>query len=65
MLKQSKHDLYMVQMRLTWVSGDKKPQQVQYGDGKSRTSAVTTFSQDDMHSELPIILPYICFLRSN
>lgn len=50
----------MVQMRLTWVSGDKKPQQVQYGDGKSQTSAVTTFSQDDMHSELPIILlPYI------
>lgn len=39
-------------MRLTWVSGDKKPQQVQYGDGKSQTSAVTTFSQDDMHSSV-------------
>lgn len=44
--------LYMLeQMRLTWVSGDKEPQQVQYGDGKSETSQVSTFSQDDMCSE--------------
>ncbi|KAJ0037534.1 hypothetical protein Pint_23839 [Pistacia integerrima] len=35
-------------MRLTWVSGDKEPQKVQYGDGKSETSQVSTFSQDDM-----------------
>ncbi|XP_028760592.1 probable inactive purple acid phosphatase 27, partial [Neltuma alba] len=35
-------------MRVTWVSGDKKPQQVQYADGKTETSQVTTFSQDDM-----------------
>ncbi|GLT92891.1 hypothetical protein SLE2022_107030 [Rubroshorea leprosula] len=39
-------------MRLTWVSGDKQPQQVQYGGGKSETSQVTTFSQDDMCSVL-------------
>ncbi|TYH89920.1 hypothetical protein ES332_A13G015700v1 [Gossypium tomentosum] len=38
-------------MRLTWVSGDKEPQQVQYGDGKSQTSEVTTFSAADMCSE--------------
>ncbi|XP_008231438.1 PREDICTED: probable inactive purple acid phosphatase 27 [Prunus mume] len=37
-------------IRLTWVSGDQKPQQVQYGDGKKQTSQVTTFSQDDMQS---------------
>ncbi|KAL7615655.1 hypothetical protein Lser_V15G03591 [Lactuca serriola] len=35
-------------MRLTWVSGDKNPQQVQYANGKSQTSRVTTFSQDSM-----------------
>ena len=39
-------------MRITWVSGDKALQQVQYGDGKMQTSGVTTFSQDDMISEL-------------
>ncbi|PQQ15978.1 putative inactive purple acid phosphatase 27 [Prunus yedoensis var. nudiflora] len=37
-------------IRLTWVSGDQKPQQVQYGAGKKQTSQVTTFSQDDMQS---------------
>ncbi|KAH1141050.1 hypothetical protein GLYMA_12G012000v4 [Glycine max] len=37
-------------MRLTWVSGDKEPQQIQYGNGKTVASAVTTFSQDDMCS---------------
>ncbi|XP_027354282.1 probable inactive purple acid phosphatase 27 [Abrus precatorius] len=35
-------------MRLTWVSGDREPQKVQYESGKTATSAVTTFSQDDM-----------------
>ncbi|KAK1316388.1 putative inactive purple acid phosphatase 27 [Acorus calamus] len=40
-------------MRLTWVSGDGKPQQVQYGDGKSISSTVTTFTQDDMCSSIP------------
>ncbi|KAF4347639.1 hypothetical protein G4B88_024277 [Cannabis sativa] len=35
-------------MRVTWVSGDNKPQQVQYGDGKTQTSLVTTFTQKDM-----------------
>lgn len=41
-------------MRLTWVSGDNKLQQIQYGDGKTVTSVVTTFSQNDMcSSKLP------------
>ncbi|KAI3697484.1 hypothetical protein L6452_30547 [Arctium lappa] len=35
-------------MRLTWVSGDKNPQQVQYANEKSQTSRVTTFSQENM-----------------
>lgn len=39
-------------MRLTWVSGDKEPQQIQYGNGKTVTSAVTTFSQEDMCSSV-------------
>lgn len=34
-------------MRLTWVSGDKKPQKVQW-NRKSRASNVTTFTQKDM-----------------
>ncbi|KAG9443632.1 hypothetical protein H6P81_014972 [Aristolochia fimbriata] len=37
-------------MRITWVSGDKAPQQVQYAEGKSVTSEVATFTQDDMCS---------------
>ncbi|KAL5760345.1 hypothetical protein ACOSQ2_019183 [Xanthoceras sorbifolium] len=37
-------------MRVTWVSGDQEPQKVQYGDGKSETSQVSTFSKDDMCS---------------
>ncbi|KAK7312124.1 hypothetical protein VNO77_35740 [Canavalia gladiata] len=37
-------------LKLTWVSGDKEPQQVQYGKGKTATSTVTTFSQSDMCS---------------
>ncbi|KAL6130007.1 hypothetical protein ACLB2K_068389 [Fragaria x ananassa] len=44
-------------MKLTWVSGDDKPQQVQYGNGKSQTSVVTTFSQDDMQSSVAIPSP--------
>ncbi|GKA38719.1 probable inactive purple acid phosphatase 27 [Tanacetum coccineum] len=35
-------------MRLTWVSGDKNPQKVQYANGKSQASRVTTFSQENM-----------------
>ncbi|WKA02221.1 hypothetical protein VitviT2T_020435 [Vitis vinifera] len=34
-------------MRLTWVSGDKEPQLVQY-EGKSEQSEVTTFTREDM-----------------
>ena len=58
-------------MRLTWVSGDKEPQQVQYGDRKRQTSEVTTFTQDDMCSELLIPFPiyiyifiinYLCYI---
>ncbi|KAK9283452.1 hypothetical protein L1049_011696 [Liquidambar formosana] len=44
-------------MRLTWVSGDKEPQQVQYGDGKSQASEVTTFSQDNMCSSRALPSP--------
>ncbi|KAE8679342.1 Detected protein of confused Function [Hibiscus syriacus] len=35
-------------MRLTWISGDSKPQRVNYRNGKSQISEVTTFSQEDM-----------------
>ncbi|KAK9154747.1 hypothetical protein Sjap_002227 [Stephania japonica] len=35
-------------MKLTWVSGDNGTQEVQYGDSRSQTSEVTTFTQDDM-----------------
>ncbi|KAL0007066.1 hypothetical protein SO802_008568 [Lithocarpus litseifolius] len=43
-------------MRLTWVSGDEKPQQVQYGDGMSQNSVFTTFTQDDMCSNVqPVV----------
>ncbi|KAL2478371.1 putative inactive purple acid phosphatase 27 [Forsythia ovata] len=35
-------------MRVTWVSGNQQPQNVQYGNGKSATSLVSTFSQTDM-----------------
>ncbi|CAL0329407.1 unnamed protein product [Lupinus luteus] len=44
-------------MRLTWVSGDNQPQQIQYGDGKKVTSQVTTFSQYDMCSSHGIPSP--------
>ncbi|KAI3770466.1 hypothetical protein L6452_01600 [Arctium lappa] len=39
-------------IRLTWISGDKNPQQVQYGDGKSQASQVSTFTQNDMCSSI-------------
>ncbi|KAF5729298.1 inactive purple acid phosphatase 27 [Tripterygium wilfordii] len=39
-------------MRLTWVSGDSKTQQVQYGDGKTLSSQVSTFTPDDMCSSV-------------
>ncbi|KAM7265438.1 hypothetical protein ACFE04_003121 [Oxalis oulophora] len=35
-------------MRLTWISGNNKPQQLQYGNGKTQISQVTSFSQADM-----------------
>ncbi|XP_052295906.1 probable inactive purple acid phosphatase 1 [Citrus sinensis] len=54
----SSSDSTATSMRVTWVSGDKEPQQVQYGDGKSETSKVTTFTQDDMCSEFQMT---ICF----
>ncbi|XP_062208628.1 nucleotide pyrophosphatase/phosphodiesterase-like [Phragmites australis] len=37
-------------MRITWVSGDGRPQQVQYGAGNSAASQVATFTQKDMCS---------------
>jgi hypothetical protein len=45
------HFCMMNQMRLTWVSGDARPQQVQYGTGKTATSVATTFTHKDMCSE--------------
>ncbi|KAL1558743.1 putative inactive purple acid phosphatase 27 [Salvia divinorum] len=35
-------------MRLTWVSGDRGSQQVQYGDAQTANSSVSTFTQADM-----------------
>jgi len=42
---------WWLQMRLTWVSGDGRPQQVQYGAGESAASQMATFTQKDMCSE--------------
>ncbi|KAI4372849.1 hypothetical protein MLD38_011033 [Melastoma candidum] len=39
-------------MRLTWVSGDKEPQQVKYGNGNSQPSRVSTFTSDDMCDDI-------------
>ncbi|XP_019450858.1 PREDICTED: probable inactive purple acid phosphatase 1 [Lupinus angustifolius] len=44
-------------MRLTWVSGDNQPQQIQYGDGKKVTSIINTFSQNDMCSTIALPSP--------
>ncbi|KAJ4825590.1 hypothetical protein Tsubulata_015243 [Turnera subulata] len=46
----SSTDSTATSMRLTWVSGDKESQEVNYGSGKTVKSTVTTFSQDDMCS---------------
>ncbi|KAL6853503.1 hypothetical protein ACP4OV_019532 [Aristida adscensionis] len=46
----SSTDSTATSMRLTWVSGDGRPQQVQYAGGKSATSQVATFTQKDMCS---------------
>ncbi|CAL4973588.1 unnamed protein product [Urochloa decumbens] len=46
----SSTDSTATSMRLTWVSGDGRPQQVQYGTGKSAASQVATFTQKDMCS---------------
>lgn len=48
-------------MRLTWVSGDKEPQQVQYKDGKTKLSEVTTFSRDNMCSKFLNLLLFFFF----
>nr|CAB3474537.1 unnamed protein product [Digitaria exilis] len=44
----SSTDSTATSMRLTWVSGDGRPQQVQYGAGKFVASQVSTFTQKDM-----------------
>ncbi|KAB1212497.1 putative inactive purple acid phosphatase 24 [Morella rubra] len=44
-------------MRLTWVSGDNAPQQVQYGNVLSKTSVVSTFTQADMCSSSALPSP--------
>ncbi|KAI3450185.1 hypothetical protein Pfo_006850 [Paulownia fortunei] len=48
-------------MRLTWVSGDQNPQQVQYGNGQTATSSVSTFSQADMCTSSLLESPAIDF----
>ncbi|KAL9249440.1 putative inactive purple acid phosphatase 24 [Drosera capensis] len=35
-------------MKLRWISGDQNPQQLQYANGQTATSNVTTFTQNDM-----------------
>ncbi|GAB2302313.1 hypothetical protein Dimus_036327 [Dionaea muscipula] len=35
-------------MKLRWISGDQNPQQLQYANGQTATSTVTTFTQNDM-----------------
>ncbi|KAM7512382.1 hypothetical protein LguiB_011257 [Lonicera macranthoides] len=44
----SSPDCHADSMRVTWVSGDKEPQKVEYGNGKSLVSQVSTFTQNDM-----------------
>ncbi|KAK4419782.1 putative inactive purple acid phosphatase 27 [Sesamum alatum] len=48
-------------MRLRWVSGDQKPQQVQYGNGLKSTSSVSTFSQADMCTSSLLESPAVDF----
>ncbi|VAH80764.1 unnamed protein product [Triticum turgidum subsp. durum] len=38
------------QMKITWVSGDGRPQQVQYAGGRAAASVATTFTHKDMCS---------------
>ncbi|KDP40495.1 hypothetical protein JCGZ_24494 [Jatropha curcas] len=48
----SSADSTATSMRVTWVSGSKEPQHVQYADGKAVPSQVTTFSAKDMCSSV-------------
>ncbi|KAL0435148.1 UNVERIFIED_CONTAM: hypothetical protein Sradi_0222700 [Sesamum radiatum] len=48
-------------MRLRWVSGDQKPQQVQYGNGQKASSSVSTFSQADMCTSSLLESPAVDF----
>ncbi|KAM0858001.1 hypothetical protein ACQ4PT_048104 [Festuca glaucescens] len=51
----SSTDSSATSMKLTWVSGDGRPQQVQYAGGsRSATSVATTFTQKDMCS-VPVL----------
>ncbi|XP_020575936.1 probable inactive purple acid phosphatase 1 isoform X2 [Phalaenopsis equestris] len=43
-------DSTATKMRVTWVSGDENTQVVEYGQGRSSSSRVSTFKQDDMCS---------------
>ncbi|KAJ3675211.1 hypothetical protein LUZ60_004253 [Juncus effusus] len=48
-------------MRLTWVSGDDRPQEVKYGSElKSVRSNVSTFTRDDMCN--PVVVPIIHYI---
>ncbi|CAN1344540.1 Probable inactive purple acid phosphatase 27 [Linum perenne] len=40
------------QMKVTWVSGSKEPQEVRYGDERTAKSEATTFTRDDMCSSV-------------
>ncbi|KAM3333122.1 hypothetical protein ACQJBY_028310 [Aegilops geniculata] len=46
----SSTDSSATSMKLTWVSGDGRPQQVQYAGSRAAASAATTFTQKDMCS---------------
>ncbi|XP_057784798.1 probable inactive purple acid phosphatase 27 [Salvia miltiorrhiza] len=48
-------------MRLTWVSGNQSPQQVQYGDAQTANSSVSTFSQADMCTSSAMESPAVDF----
>ncbi|EPS66676.1 hypothetical protein M569_08099, partial [Genlisea aurea] len=48
-------------MRVTWVSGDGAAQQVQYGNGQTVTSTVTTFSSSDMCTDALVPSPAVDF----
>ncbi|KQK10182.1 nucleotide pyrophosphatase/phosphodiesterase [Brachypodium distachyon] len=50
----SSTDSTATSMRITWVSGDGRPQQVQYAGGRSAASVATTFTQKDMCS-VPVL----------